>query len=691
MQRTSRAYKTEQADFLREESYVYVYLGVISREAQRNAVAEGGFTSYSDPLLLFNDTPFEAYYATAEENMAHGNGTQFFMPREESSFALYQGAVTQDILGSITFTFGKYKHLNIKGLTIDFGEFYPSRFLVSNGSARYTYEYTNNAQGKWVTEDRFLDTEYIKITPLEMVGGRQRLRILSILFGVGFQFDNTTILSTERKVSTSHLSDKLPSHTFTFTVENISKRFAADDPNSFVSFLQQQQEVEYDYGRKLADGSIYLIQGGKTNLKSWSSNDKQAKFNTVGYLDYSTTAYYKGDFSESGKTLFDLAMDVISDAGYEKYVVDTFLKRLTTHNPLPIEKHKNLLQLIANAAMSVMYEDRDGKIVIKSSFIPEVVDVSATDPTEYSNIPLVLEENAAINDYATAEKDYTFADGHQYFLPRSSGQYIDCGYISSAISDADGYFTVVSENHAYFVTADDRITRIGFVSSELSTDKIKFVADGIKIDLNAVTMDNPSFSVTWEAKWTFFNLVLTFGDVAPVEMLIHCYADGEETESFLVADAEIDLTTIIPHDFYDVDKVTVEFTRAKPYQRIHLKNFRTDKDLNRTGYAHIAFSVGSKEAVDELTAKIKDAGYVWHDGRFVDRWADDWILEKLELCFAHYEESDIRNALFNTHDLFRNLATVIAEKNGFEYPLKAETTAKEYIKGNRENENNQLF
>ena len=35
----------------------------------------------------------------------------------------------------------------------------------------------------------------------------------------------------------------------------------------------------------------------------------------------------------------------------------------------------------------------------------------------------------------------------------------------------------------------------------------------------------------------------------------------------------------------------------------------TDKDLNRTGYAHIAFSVGSKEAVDELTAKIKDAGY----------------------------------------------------------------------------------
>lgn len=31
--------------------------------------------------------------------------------------------------------------------------------------------------------------------------------------------------------------------------------------------------------------------------------------------------------------------------------------------------------------------------------------------------------------------------------------------------------------------------------------------------------------------------------------------------------------------------------------------------LNRFGYAHIAFSVGSKEAVDTLTARLKDDGY----------------------------------------------------------------------------------
>ena len=34
-----------------------------------------------------------------------------------------------------------------------------------------------------------------------------------------------------------------------------------------------------------------------------------------------------------------------------------------------------------------------------------------------------------------------------------------------------------------------------------------------------------------------------------------------------------------------------------------------EKPLSRTGYAHIAFSVGSKEKVDELTEKLRADGY----------------------------------------------------------------------------------
>ena len=34
-----------------------------------------------------------------------------------------------------------------------------------------------------------------------------------------------------------------------------------------------------------------------------------------------------------------------------------------------------------------------------------------------------------------------------------------------------------------------------------------------------------------------------------------------------------------------------------------------DKPLNRTGLIHIAFSVGSKEKVNELTSKLKEDGF----------------------------------------------------------------------------------
>ena len=38
------------------------------------------------------------------------------------------------------------------------------------------------------------------------------------------------------------------------------------------------------------------------------------------------------------------------------------------------------------------------------------------------------------------------------------------------------------------------------------------------------------------------------------------------------------------------------------------------KNQDRTGYAHISFSVGSKEKVDELTEKLKSDGYNIIDG-----------------------------------------------------------------------------
>lgn len=54
------------------------------------------------------------------------------------------------------------------------------------------------------------------------------------------------------------------------------------------------------------------------------------------------------------------------------------------------------------------------------------------------------------------------------------------------------------------------------------------------------------------------------------------------------------------------------------------------KTLNRTGFIHLAFSVGSKEKVDELTAALRNDGYEVVSG---PRTTGDGYYESCVVCF----------------------------------------------------------
>lgn len=70
---------------------------------------------------------------------------------------------------------------------------------------------------------------------------------------------------------------------------------------------------------------------------------------------------------------------------------------------------------------------------------------------------------------------------------------------------------------------------------------------------------------------------------------------------------------------------------------------------------------------------------VWHDGRFIDKWAGEQISNELKNCFAHYEKEDVLNALKATNILFEDLTRKIAVEKGFKYPDKAAKCAKVYL------------
>ena len=57
------------------------------------------------------------------------------------------------------------------------------------------------------------------------------------------------------------------------------------------------------------------------------------------------------------------------------------------------------------------------------------------------------------------------------------------------------------------------------------------------------------------------------------------------------------------------------------------------KNSYRTGYSHLAFSVGSKEAVDEVTARLDEAGYSVSSG---PRTTGDGYYES---CIVAFEDN----------------------------------------------------
>jgi len=70
----------------------------------------------------------------------------------------------------------------------------------------------------------------------------------------------------------------------------------------------------------------------------------------------------------------------------------------------------------------------------------------------------------------------------------------------------------------------------------------------------------------------------------------------------------------------------------------------------------------------------------WHQGRFLEQWADPRIVKQLHDAFAHYEESDVWRALWATMDLFRWVAGETAARLGYEYPAAAEEYSTELVR-----------
>lgn len=530
MQKVSKAYKESMKSSLRERAYIMISFGLVNQEAQAKATVDNGsYAYYSNKDNIFGEHIDDTVYATLEEEFTKVDGSMFFLPRATEGGRYYDTGIVSDKLVSearceVIISLNTIA-TDFKGLTINFGENYPVDFDIV-GSTGQTIEFRRNTKSKWSTEEVLENTTYIKLVFYKMKNPQSRLRIYSIMFGYGLVYYNDSVMSSALDSYVSPIGADVPQFDFSVTLKNYDHYFNVDNPNSAINYLETGQEMDIMYGYQTpGSDTIEWIQGNHLWCSEWESDDNTATIRCQDIFRNMDGEYVKGLYSAAGKSYYALAEEILKDAGISEYYIDPRLKKLYSNNPIPRVKYKEALQIIANACRCVLTQSRDGKVQIKSNFMPSA-SIATNGEETYSNAANVLTDTPKV-EYATLAGNYTPTDGTMFFLPRNGKAALTTGYVSKEISGANGTFT-----------------------------------------------KNPVVTITMEAIRAYYGLKLVFGTALPAAFTIRTYKGGEPVNEYPVEKDEISTTSIILRDFDDFDVMKIEFTKtAEPYNRIVLNYF----------------------------------------------------------------------------------------------------------------------
>ena len=490
MLQVTSAYKEEMKKPLRGHTLMRVNIGVINQEAQGSAKVSSETAYFSNLTKPLNNYVVDALYATAEQNYSTVDGRMYFLPREKADCVLNQGIVSKEIKGIIDFIFPV--PVDLRGVTIDFGKAYPEEFtIVTDQSLK---DVTGNTKSKYVCDEVFKGTTTLSIIPNKMVNGHGRLHIHEIIMGIGIYFNERNILSASKKEHISPIMEALPTIDFRLSVNNKDRAYDIENEKSTVNFLELGQKVQAFLGQEVAD-RIEWLQVGTLKLKEWSADDDKMSFTAIDFLSGLIGKYRKGKYYPQGISIYDLCLDVLTDAGVDprEFYIDEYLKAVQIKNPIPAVSHREALQLLSNAGRCILYQDEKGKIVIHSSFVPRMTSTVANEPY-FSNGTKIL-ENLPIKEYSLTNGNYSRVDGTTLFLPRSGKA--DVGYID----------------------------------------------------------DNMFLSITSEAAFACFGMQLQFGRTYPSNIVIDTSLNGKTVEELSYTVDREDL--IISHEFAPFDEMTI--------------------------------------------------------------------------------------------------------------------------------------
>lgn len=319
------------------------------------------------------DSTHEGDYVAFEKDFFRVGSTQRILPDEGYINNGYVSSVICDSNGTfrdipvIEIAFDKAR--SFVGMTYEFAYAYPTQIRVTyylNGEQRGQFLSCPTDVNFVDTENRLSEFDRITFEFLKMSEPSRRLRIARMSFGYEKKFEMGDILSMNHTLSIDPISSALPYEKLALRVNNLNKDYNPDNPQGLWVYFTNGQPLSIRYGTEV-DGEIEWVEAGKLYLSDAPTVDaNSANFEAVDTISTLTNEYNKGVWSEDGITLYDLALNVLEDAGVTKYVLPDSLKDIVTFAPLPILPHRECLQMIANAGECVLHTDPHGTVVIEN-------------------------------------------------------------------------------------------------------------------------------------------------------------------------------------------------------------------------------------------------------------------------------------------------------------------------------------
>ena len=378
MQSVSNAWKTAQQLNVVPLSQVEVSYKIVDRNMQTATATDNGHWTYSDVSQILTTQYGYANYTTMEHTSWLLNGSRQVLADTPSqpfgyvSSAMSQTDGTFSTNPIVTITFAGVNTTVLPGMTITwstaFDEF-ATGFIVRsyNGATLLnTTTVTDNTDIMPFVSITLANYDKIEIEITDWCLPTHRARMEQIVFGQVEVFTNIGLISYKHSSSADLLSFNLPKNAITFELSNVNGEWNPFNPTGMYQYLAERQEISVRYGYDI-NGSTEWIKGGTFWLSGWNTpqNGITASFEArdlIVFMEnpYVPTAgtYTLKQLAESAFTQSNIPTD---ENGNNRWNIDSSLSNISKSITASFNHTcAEVIQLCADAAQCVMYQDRDG-------------------------------------------------------------------------------------------------------------------------------------------------------------------------------------------------------------------------------------------------------------------------------------------------------------------------------------------